>query len=293
MGSGSGSSLDGFEEGSLPFVAALRGDDALARAFALDEVAPVVDDALARELLRFARDPEGVPEERGRALIALGPALEETSYEEAEDGSLEPPVGPEEWWATPLSEGAYREVQDSLRRIYHDGGQPKVIRRRALEAAVRAQRPWHRDAVATAWSSGDPEWRVTAVFAMGFLGGFESEIEAAFRGDDPVLRREAMRAAGHSELERLAPSLLEVAADPEADPEDRAAAVDALGELQYEAAVSLMEMLVDHEDEDLAEAAEAALGEIRTWAHLEDFTEGGFDPEDLQNLEWEDGAGED
>lgn len=288
MRSDSGPSLDGFEEGSRPFVAALRGDDPVARVVALEEIAQVVDDALARELLRFARNPDGVPEERGRALIALGPALEETSYEEAEDGTLEPPVGPEEWWATPLSEAGYREVQEDLRRIYHDGGQPKLIRRRALEAAVRAVRPWQRDAVATAWSSGDPEWQATAVFAMGYLGGFEREIEAAFRGDDPMLRREAMRAAGQAELEGLAPSLLAIAADPKADPEDRGAAVDALGDLQYEAAEPVLEALLHHEDEDLAEAAEIALEEIRTWSGLDDLMEGGFTLEDIENLDWED-----
>lgn len=197
-------------------------------------------------------------------------------------------MGPEEWWETPLSADGYREVQEDLRRIYHDGAQPKTVRRRALEAAVRAARPWHKDAVATAWSSGDPEWRVTAVFAMGFLGGFDADIEAAFRGDDPMVRREAMRAAGIAEMEHLAAEILAIAADPTADSEDRIAAVDALGDLQHEDAEEVLEELAGSDDDELAEAAEVALEEIRTWSELDDLAEGGFSLADIENLEGDD-----
>lgn len=278
-------SLDSFDEASRPFVSALREGNPEARAAALEEIASIVDDALARELLRFARDPEREDWERGRALIVLGPALEETGYEEEEDGSLAPPVGPEEWWETPLSEAAYREVHDELRRIYHDAAQPKLVRRRALEAAVRAPRDWHRDAVATAWRSGDDEWRLTAIFAMGFLPGFAEEIEEAFRGDDPVIRREAIAAVGRSELGHLVPELIDLATDTEADREDRIGAIEALEELQSADAMDALEELLDDDDDEVSQVAEAALEELQTWMDLD---EGGFDLEDIQALEWED-----
>jgi len=277
--------LESFDETSRPFVEALRGDDPLARGAALEEMAPVVDDGLARELIRFARDPSREPGERGRALIVLGPSLEETGYEEEDDGGLAPPVGPEEWWETPLSEAGFREVNEDLRRIYHDGDQPKEVRRRALEAAVRAPREWHRDAVAAAWRSSDPEWRLTAVFSMGFLSGFAAEIEEAFRGDDPVLRREAMGAAGRAEAEVLIPDLLEAAADAEADREDRIAAIEALEELQLAGAVDLLSDLSDDADAEVARAAREALQEISLWTEIE---EGGFDLDDVQALDWDD-----
>jgi HEAT repeat protein len=278
--------LDSFEEASRPFVKALRGDDPLARGVALEEIAPIVDDALARELLRFARDPSRDPGERGRALIVLGPALEETGYEEEEEGGgLASPMGPEEWWETPLSDAGFREVNEELRRIYHDGDQPKEVRRRALEAAVRAPRDWHRDAVATAWRSGDEEWRVTAVFAMGFLSGFADEIEEAFRSDDPILRREAIGAVGRAEVEDLVPDLLEVAADTGEDGDDRIAAIEALEELQLAEAVDVLDDLLDDDDAEVARAAQEALTEISAWAEIE---EGGFDLDDIQALEWDD-----
>lgn len=277
-------SLDSFTESNREYVAALRSDDPAVREHALDEVAPMVDDELARELLRFARNGELGDEERGRALIVLGPALEECSLEEAPDGSLEaPPPGTEGWWDLPLSSAGYRQVTEDLRRIYHDASLPKLVRRRALEAAVRAPRDWHREAAATAWRSDDPEWRVTAVFAMGFLEGFEDEIGEAFEGEDVRVRQEAMLAAGRgSGGEVLADDLLKVAADPKAPRDDRLAAIEALAESQPDGAFEVLDELIADPDREVAEAAEAALEEVSLWSDLEDL-DGGFDLDDEED----------
>lgn len=258
--------LDSFDEVDRELVAALRSDDPQVRSYALSEVHAVVDDALARELLRFAREGDRDPEERGRALIALGPALEEASYEEAPDGSL--PSGGADWWEASLSDDGYRQLHGELRRLYHDAGIPKVVRRRALEAAVRAPRDWQREAAAAAWESGDPEWRLTAVFAMGFLGGFRDEIVAAFRGEDPLVRRQAIRATGHSDAadRALRKEVLALAADPGADREDRLAAIWALGEAQPRGAREVLEELVEDGDPEISAEAEAALEEIRLFS---------------------------
>ena len=265
-------SLDSFIESNREYVAALRSGDPAVRAHALEEIAPIVDDALARELLRFARDPARGEEERGQALIVLGPALEECHDEESPDGALEAaPPGGEGWWDLPLSDGGYREVAEELRRIYLDGGMPKLVRRRALEAAVRAPRDWHREAAATAWRSGDPEWRVTAVFAMGHLPGFEGEIDEAFRGEDPVVRQEAMLAAGRSPAGKdLGGSILDVAADRKASAEERLTAIEALAELQPDGAFEVLDELRDDPDPEIAAAAEAALDELSVWADVDD-----------------------
>lgn len=281
-------SLEAFSESNREYAAALRSDDPQVRAFGLEEVAPMVDDHLARELLRFARDPAREDEERGRALIVLGPALEECSYEEAPDGTLEaPPPGTESWWELPLSSAGYREVTEELRRIYHDGSLPKLVRRRALEAAVRAPRDWHREAAATAWRSDDPEWRLTAVFAMGHLEGFEDEIGEAFGDEQSLLRQEAMLAAGRGPSgETLAGELLGVAADREAPRDDRLAAIEALAELQPDGAFEVLDELIADPDPEVAEAAEAALEEASLWSDLDDLDEleGGYG--DLDEEDW-------
>jgi hypothetical protein len=265
-------SLESFIESNREYVAALRSDDPEVREHALEEIAPIVDDALARELLRFARDPARSDEERGRALIVLGPALEECYDEEAPDGTFDAaPPGGEGWWELPLSSAGYRELTEELRRIYLDGAVPKLVRRRALEAAVRAPRDWQREAAATAWRSGDPEWRVTAVFAMGHLPGFEGEIDEAFRGEDPVVRQEAMLAAGRSSAgEALGGSILDVAADRKAPRDERLTAIEALGELQPDGAFEVLDELRDDPDPEIAAAAEEALEDLSGWPDVGD-----------------------
>ncbi|MFP3938742.1 MAG: HEAT repeat domain-containing protein [Thermoanaerobaculia bacterium] len=270
--------LNGFDEADRELVAALRSDEPDVRSYALGEVHAVVGDALARELLRFARDDGRDPEERGRALIALGPALEEASFEEEPDGSLSSDVP--DWWAASLSDAAYRHVHDELRKIYHDAALPKLVRRRALEAAVRAPRDWQREATAAAWRSGDPEWRLTAVFAMAFLGGFRDEIVEAFGSDDPLVRRQAIRATGLSDeaAGALRKAILALAADLGAEREDRLAAIWALGEGQPRGARDLLEDLTEDRDPEIAEAAEDALEEIRLFS--------GVVPDDLLDEAW-------
>lgn len=265
--------LDSFDEADRELVAALRSDDAAVRSYALGEVHAVVDDALARELLSFARDDDRDPEERGRALIALGPSLEESSYEEDSEGTL--PSGGADWWDAPFSDAAYQQLHDELRRLYHDAGVPKLVRRRALEAAVRAPRDWQREAAAAAWSSDDPEWRVTALFAMGFLGGFRDEIVEAFEGADPVLRGQAIRAAGYSEdaAQALREPILVLAADPGADREDRLAAIWALGEAQPDGAEDVLEDASKDPDREIAAAVEEALEEHRLFSGEGDLLE--------------------
>lgn len=263
--------LDSFDETDRPLVRSLRDDDPEARAVALAEIADVVDDALARELLRFARDPNRDPEERARALIALGPALQMCWEDEDDDGTL--PAAPpdasafeEAFFEHPLSNAVYAQVLETLRRLYHDADLPKLLRRRALEASVRAPREWQRDATRAAWGSGDPEWRVTALFAMGFLGslrdgGFREEISEAFFSDDSVLRREAILAAGRGGIEDLTGPMMHLAGDPNVDREDRLAAIEALGEMAEEGASDLLSELTEDPDVEIAETARWALEE--------------------------------
>lgn len=263
--------LDSFDETDRPLVRALRGDDPAMRSVALDEIADVVGDALARELLRFARDPGNGLEERARALIALGPALQMCWEDEDDDGTL--PAAPpdasafeEAFFDHPLSTAVYGKVLEDLRRVYHDADLPKLLRRRALEASVRAPRDWQKDATRAAWSSGDPEWRVTALFAMGFLGrlrdgGFREEISEAFFSDDSVLRREAILAAGRAGIEDLVGPMMHLAGDPGVDREDRLAAIEALGEMAAQGASDLLAELTDDQDSEIAETARWALDE--------------------------------
>ena len=56
---------------------------------------------------------------------------------------------------------------------FMDGDIPKDVRREILEASVRAPQDWHQEAVRMAYSSDDESWRLTAVFCMCYIRGFE------------------------------------------------------------------------------------------------------------------------
>ena len=52
----------------------------------------------------------------------------------------------------------------------------KEVKRPILEASVRAPEKWHKNAVAAAYRSKDEDWKLTAVFCMRFIRGFDKQI---------------------------------------------------------------------------------------------------------------------
>src|SRR5713226_5805123 len=96
----------------------------------------VINDDLADCLLAVvgsANEPEQL---RAKAAISLGPVLEQAAtdgFEDAED--------------VPITERAFRNIRDSLQKLYRDARIPKEVRRRILEASVRAPETWHQDAI--------------------------------------------------------------------------------------------------------------------------------------------------
>jgi hypothetical protein len=53
-----------------------------------------------------------------------------------------------------------------------------------------------------AYSSGDKEWMLTAVFSMGWVHGFDDQIFVALKSDDPEIHFDAVKAAGNWGLTR-------------------------------------------------------------------------------------------
>ncbi len=238
----------------------LRDDDPAARLDALAEVGEL-DDETAGELLRLlAADPD--ERVRAAAAIALGPTLEICSAELDDHGRLatgdDPELGP------PLTQAAFERVTAALRDLYHDPTAPEVVRRRALEAAVRCPAPWQVGAIRAAAASADGGWQLTAIFAMGFCteADFAGEIERALRGPSVELRREALLAAGQRGLDHLRPEVIAVASDRQAPPALRCAAVESLGSLGDEDTVELLQSLAEARDADLRAAAEEALARL-------------------------------
>jgi len=219
----------------------------------------VMNDELAQELLRIIGS-QGEPSNlRAQAALSLGAALEEADMFDSGDPDF-----------PTLGEAMLARSKKALQACYQDPGVPKEVRRRALEASVRSEDSWHPGAVRAAYHDGDREWKLTAVFCMRFVEGFEEEIVETLSSDDADILYEAILAARDSQVSEAWPTVrdltLSAAAgvplvpdDPDAERAIVLAAISAVAAIRPLEAAEVLEGLVDSEDEEYAEAALEAL----------------------------------
>src|SRR5205809_6493360 len=134
----------------------------------------VINDELVDLLLSILRSGDEPEKLRGQAAISLGPVLEYADmhgFEEADD--------------IPIAERTFHRIQESLRKLYMDANVPRDVRRRILEASVRAPQDWHPDSIRAAYASDDEVWKLTAVFCMRFVRGFGAQILEALDSANP------------------------------------------------------------------------------------------------------------
>ena len=196
-------------------------------------------------ILRRGDKPEAV---RGQAAISLGPVLELADTEGFEDAD-----------DLPITERTFEEIQEWLHELYMDANVPRNVRRRILEASVRAPRDWHRDAIRAAYGSGDETWRLTAVFCMRFIPGFEEQILEALASPNPDLHYEAVVAAGNWGLDAAWPHVAALVASRTTPKPLLLASIDAVASIRPHDALELLGDLADSDDEDIADAAHEAL----------------------------------
>lgn len=234
----------------------LRSPDEETRREAFDRVSLEMDDALAREILAIIAS-DAADDVRADAIVALGPAVEECGIEYMDD---ELPEGVP--FTAPLSREAYGELADALRAVYEDESQPTLVRRRALEVLVRDPQPWQADAIRRDFASSERDWKMTALFAMGYVRGFEQELLDVLRTAEGDLLYEAVRAAGNAEVVEAAPILEAFALSEETDPDVRLEAIAALPSVDPEC-FDLLDELAESTDEQVRGAAEQALEELQ------------------------------
>jgi hypothetical protein len=231
--------------GVLRDAAASAEDRLLASELAGDLI--VADDDLVRAQLAILQDPAAPPELRAQAALSLGPALEYADTEGFEDDG-----------DAPISEPAFQEIQAALRGVFAESSTPKEVRRRTLEAAVRAPQEWQLEAAGAAYRSGDAEWRLTAVFCMRFLRGFEKEILEAVSSPDMELKTEAIHAAGEWGLGAAWPHVAAALKGRPAKPL-LLAAIAAAPQIRADEAQALLSELADADDEEIADCVQEAL----------------------------------
>jgi len=209
----------------------------------------VIDDEIVETLLTILDRGDFSDELRCQAAISLGPVLEEADI----DG-FDAPFGD-----SPISKGTFRLIQAALEKHYADSGIPKIVRRRVLEASVRAPQDWHRAAIEAAYGRRDREWKLTAVFATRWVDGFERIILEALESRDDEIRFEAICAAGNWGIEAAWPYVEPIVVRSEEDKRLRMAAIEAVASIRPGEVAGVLGGLVDDEDEEIAEAAHEAI----------------------------------
>jgi len=210
----------------------------------------VINEALAKVLLSIVRSGNETEELRANAVISLGPVLEHADtfgFEGADDVLI-----PKE---------LFLRIQESLHNLYLDDDVPKEVRRHILEASVRVPQDWHQDAIRAAYSSDDEAWKVTAVFCMRFVRGFDEQILEALDSQNPDIQYQAVCAAGNWELDAAWPHIATLVATV-TDETDKAvllAAIEALAIISPQKASEILSDLINSDDEDIAVAVLDAL----------------------------------
>ncbi len=208
----------------------------------------VINDELVKALLSILQGEDESEELRGRAAISLGPVLD---YADT-DGFDDP-------HDVPISEDTFRKIQQSLHGLYLDAAVPKNVRRRILEASVRAPQDWHQGVIRAAYSSDDEDWRLTAVFSMRWVRGFNNQILEALENDNQEIHYQAICAAGNWEVDAAWSHVSRLVSAQVTDKPLLLAAIDAVASIRPQEAGVILVDLTDDDDEDIAEAAQEAM----------------------------------
>jgi hypothetical protein len=205
---------------------------------------PVMNDELAKALLAIVGTCDETDELRAQAAVSLGPVLEQSDLDGFDDLD-----------DLPITEQTYHTIQDLLHKLYHDETNSKELRRRILEAAVRAPQDWQTSAVRAAYSSGDRDWMLTAVFAMSRVPGFDDQILEALDSTDTEIHIEAVNAAGVRELNAAWSHVVGLVVSPSTPKLLLLAAIEAVGNIRPREAGEILADLANSRDEEIAEVA--------------------------------------
>jgi hypothetical protein len=214
---------------------------------------------IATRLLTIIANSGSVPTQVA-AVLAFGSALEqafEVGLDHPFDGSFDEPA---------LTPELFDRIRATLRVVFHDPSQPDELRRASLHSSIHARDTWHREAVSEAFARPDLGWKATALYCMGRLPGFETELVAALASTDQRLQCEAVRSVALRQLPAAGPIVLELASRTSLDEAVRRVAIEALAWLCPPGSGELLRRLASSDDETLAELADQALRERRAFS---------------------------
>jgi HEAT repeat protein len=181
-----------------------------------------------------------------------------------------------------LQSSTLQQIEDHLLKVIN-GTDDQLVRRRALEAMGFSSREEIPPLIEAAYHSGNNEWLVTALFAMGRSANSRWNPQVLKMLDHilPAVRAEAATAAGELEISEAVPHLIELLDDSEAAV--RSAAIWSLSQIGGEGVRDALVLLLDAtEDEDEADLVEAALDNLTFTEDMNLFTM--LDYDDIDEL---------
>ena len=185
----------------------------------------------------------------------MGPALEYAFIEDFEDPA-----------EVPITEPMFHKIQETLCKLHLDETVPKLVRRRILEASVRAPQDWHQNAVRDAYTRDNDAWKLTAAFCMQFLRGFDKQILESLSSEDPDILYEAVCGAGNWEIDAAWPCIAAFVTSGETEKYLLFAAIESAALIRPQEAAEILSPLLDAEDEEIVDAVYEVLamaGEFR------------------------------
>jgi HEAT repeat protein len=186
-----------------------------------------------------------------------------------------------------LSKKLQRDVEDVLLAIEASDENP-VLRRRALEALGFSGRREVNTIIESAFHREDPEWKASALFAMGRSSDerWEDEVVSMLLSEDVLVRLAAVEAAGELRLASARPILLKMF-DDEDDDAVISAIIWSLSQVGGEDVRIFLLNLIDlAEDDEVVTHIEDALENLEFTEGLDQFDLLALDPDDdLEDLE--------
>jgi HEAT repeat protein len=173
-----------------------------------------------------------------------------------------------------------KQIEDQLLDTTTNNGDV-LVRRRALESLGYSGREEVPPLIEAAYAQKDPDWLVSALFAMGRSCDerWNKQVLSKLHDEREDVRSEAIHAAGELEIKSSRPTLLDLLAEEE-DLEIRRELIWALASIGGEGVRTRLEELFDIEEDDVeADFIEEALGELNVTEEMGPFDLLDIDPD--------------
>ncbi|GAB4417331.1 MAG: HEAT repeat domain-containing protein [Anaerolineales bacterium] len=186
-----------------------------------------------------------------------------------------------------ISEESKQQVEETLLDVTTADEEEPNIRRRALEALGFSSRREVPTLIQSAFEREDPDWRASALFAMGRTSDerWQAQVLQMIAAENRRTRFAAVKSAGELGLKAAGPLLLNLL-EEEFDEAIAGAAIWSLSQIGGEDARLYLENLLDNMDEDEPQYryVEEALDNLAFTDDLAQFDLMSYDPDEDLNL---------